>query len=86
MPYFFIDVRLRNLSLIIIITIVSERSADLASEGYQEENPGSGKWCKRQRSVNIIIRNYCHRHHMMMIIINIIKNIIIIIIIIIFIW
>merc|ERR1711990_465679 len=36
----------------------SERSVDLVREGYQEENPGSGKWCKRQRSEAICICNF----------------------------
>ena len=28
---------------------------NLESAGYKEENPGSGKWCKTERSVKVVI-------------------------------
>jgi len=35
-----------------------ERSVDLVNEGFKEENPGSGKWCKREKSVEHCICNF----------------------------
>ena len=33
----------------------AEDGTNLESAGYKEENPGSGKWCKTERSVKVVI-------------------------------